>query len=334
MAILTPDATYTVNGVTVKVKIIPDGTRWTDASKARAAGFSPGALYKSEKKLNGTGKATSVTIHNTGDLAGVNDDPEQYTRATYPNQNMNSSRVHFFVDDLGAWQNLRAGTGKVKDDPKGSAEVSWHSGDGSSSGGGNMTSLSIEIIMGESSQHDAKAKDNGARLAAFLLDDNGLTINDLVTHTYWVNRSAGHRFADKDTQSTNQLSGKKWCPSYILGTPSKARANWQEFKALVRSYMKGGSGSSSTPAPAPSASQKYETARNYSKAYKGTYTVKSGDGLHIRAGAGIDKADFGTIPNGGKVRCYGYFNTAANGQVWLCVVWNGITGYCSKAYLK
>ena len=169
MALLTPNATYTACGVTVNEKIIPDGTRWKDANKAVKAGFSANALYKRNEKLSGnTGKVQSVTIHNTNDLDDVYDDAEQYTRATY-NENMNSSRVHFYVDDVCAWQNLKAGLGMCSADPVESAEVSWHSGDGSVPSGGNMTSLSIEIIMGDVSKNDAKAKDNGARLAAFLL---------------------------------------------------------------------------------------------------------------------------------------------------------------------
>ena len=98
---LTPDRTYTMNGVTIREKLIPDGATYRGTSK----------LYKAQRLLCGTGKPSSVTIHNTADLPGVYDDGEQYTRATWPNQNMGSSRVHFFIDDTGAWMNLRAGTG-------------------------------------------------------------------------------------------------------------------------------------------------------------------------------------------------------------------------------
>ena len=48
MALLTPNAAYQMLGVTVNEKIIPDGTRWTDAAKAKAAGFSVNALYKAQ----------------------------------------------------------------------------------------------------------------------------------------------------------------------------------------------------------------------------------------------------------------------------------------------
>lgn len=251
MAKLTPNAVCTVNGVTVYEKIIPDGTRWKDAAKAAKAGFSAGSLYKKQAKLSGgTGKPGFVTIHNTNDLDEVYDDGEQYTRATY-NENMGSSRVHFYTDDTGAWQNLKAGTGLFASDPIGAAEVSWHSGDGSAATGGNMTSLSIEIIMGETAEHDRIAKDNGARLAAWLLWRHGLSIDALVTHTYWVNKSAGKTFADRDVQCCNPIKGKKWCPSYIFASSNSAVAlkNWKAFKQLVKSYLDalcGSSGSGST----------------------------------------------------------------------------------------
>lgn len=236
---LTPNATAKMNGVTVNEKIIPDGTKWKDATKAKAAGCSVGTRYKREEKLSGnTGKVQFVTVHNTNDLANVNDDAEQYTRATY-NENMGLSRVHYYIDDVGAWQNLKAGTGLFAADPIGSAEVSWHAGDGSVSNGGNMTSLSLEIIMNDTTAHDKKAYDNGARIAAWLLWKHKLTIDKLVTHTYWVNKSAGKSFADVDEQCTNRISGKKWCPTYIFGSTNqtKALANWKAFKSLVKKYL-------------------------------------------------------------------------------------------------
>ena len=239
MAILKPNSSYTVNGVKVSEKIIPDGARGKSDDKAVKAGFKAGTLYKKQQKLSSkTGKPKFVTIHNTADLKNVEDDGEQYTRATY-NENMNSVRVHFYVDDIGAWQNLKAGTGMVKNDPENCAEVSWHAGDGSTADGGNMTSLSIEIIMNDNKEHDAKAKDNGARLAAWLLWKHCLPIDRLVTHTYWVNKVAGNKFSDTDKQCTNFVKGKKWCPSYIFNSSdsTKALANWKEFKKLVNSYL-------------------------------------------------------------------------------------------------
>lgn len=287
MALLTPNYTYVMNGVTVNEKIIPDGTRWKDSTKAKNAGFSAGSLYKKQQKLSGgTGKARSVTIHNTNDLANVYDDGEQYTRATY-NENMLSSRVQFYTDDVCAWQNLRAGTGLCPADPVGSAEVGWHSGDGSVADGGNMTSLSIEIIMNENKAHDEKAKDNGARIAAWLLWKHGLTINDLVTHTYWVNKSAGKKFADVDEQCCNPISGKKWCPTYIFASSNKQTAmkNWKAFKQLVKGYLDalGGETQQTTqiPTTAPTTSP---SATDNGKAI---WDFFIGKGLNAYAVAGI-----------------------------------------------
>ena len=239
MALLTPNTTYKINGVTVNEKIIPDGTRWKNGDKAKAAGFSANSLYKKQVKLNGgSGVPLFVTIHNTDDLDNVNDDAEQYTRATY-NENMKSVRVHFYVDDLGAWQNLKAGTGMCANDPKGSAEVSWHAGDGSVADGGNMNSLSIECIMNDTADHDAKARDNAARIAAWLLWFYDLPIERLVTHTYWVSKAAGKTFDDPDTQCCNPIKGEKWCPTYIFGSSNVATAlkNWKAFKAQVNTYL-------------------------------------------------------------------------------------------------
>jgi len=113
-------------------------------------------------KINGL---MGVTIHNTEDLARVEDDAEQYTRATY-NGNMKTVRVHYYVDDLGAWQNLDE------------CYTSWHAADGN--GNGNMKTISIECIMtGKNQAQDLKARDNASRLAAWILFRNGLNENNL-----------------------------------------------------------------------------------------------------------------------------------------------------------
>lgn len=239
MARLTPNCEYVINGVTIREKIIPDSTRWKDAAKAEKAGFEEGDRYKKCKKLSGdTGTVQYITIHNTNDIDGVNDDGEQYTRATY-NENMGSARVHLYIDDVCAWQNLRMGTGLCSADPEGSAEVGWHAGDGSNKTGGNMTSIGIEVIMNDTEEHDAKAYDNSARIVAWLLWKHHLEIDRVVSHTYWVNKSAGNLFDDADIQSTTPCPKKKWCPAYILGSKNKDSAlkNWIKYKSLVETYL-------------------------------------------------------------------------------------------------
>lgn len=60
-------------------------------------------------------------------------------------------------------------------------------------------------------------------------------------------------------------------------------------------------------------------------------------GLHIRSGAGTGKASMAVLPNGTKVRNYGYY-TLNGGVKWLYVqvAHNGVTytGFMSSQYLR
>ena len=213
MAKLTPDATRTEYGLVINQKIIPWGAKWPkDSGK-----YTKGSQYKADRRLSGgTGKVAGVTIHNTTDLPNVEEDAEQYTRATWPNANMNDARVHYYVDDINAWQNLE------------DTEVGWHAGDGR--GSGNETTISIEIIMdGTGSKEDLGAEENGALLAAILLKRHGLTIEQLYTHNHWM----GH--PDEIVKGA-----QKNCPLYIL-------PHWAQFKAKVAAKLAEISGTPATP---------------------------------------------------------------------------------------
>lgn len=85
-------------------------------------------------------------------------------------------------------------------------------------------------------------------------------------------------------------------------------------------------------APAPEkAPVKLDPAKSFHKYKAGVYRVQSSDGcLNLRAGADKDKQLIETMPNGSRVRCYGYYTGA-----WLYVVSaSGKTGFCHSAYLK
>jgi len=164
MAKLTPDKVVYAEGLKINQKLIPDGTVWNKNvydSKGNVK-YKKGSKYKAEKPIK---KIEYTTIHNPG-----NGDAETFARATW-NQNMNDSRVHYYVDDKEAWQLLR-------DD-----EVGWHAGDGS--GPGNSTSLSIEICMGSMVKDPKKAEENGALLAAIKMKEYNLPIERVVPHKYW-----------------------------------------------------------------------------------------------------------------------------------------------------
>ena len=153
-------------------------------------------------RLADTSNTYEISTH--APLAGR----DQYTRATWPNANMNDARVHYYVDDINAWQNLRED------------EVGWHAGDGRKATGGNETTLSIEIIMdGSGSKEDLKAEENGVLLAALLLKKHGLSVNELYTHNHWM----GH--PDSIVQGA-----RKNCPLYIL-------PHWAQFKQKVAAKL-------------------------------------------------------------------------------------------------
>lgn len=81
-----------------------------------------------------------------------------------------------------------------------------------------------------------------------------------------------------------------------------------------------------------SGTTKVEGAQSKDSSLAGKYKVTA-SALNMRAGAGTGKKILCTIKNGETVQCYGYY-TAVNGVKWLYVVYNGITGFCSSAYLK
>jgi N-acetylmuramoyl-L-alanine amidase CwlA len=199
MAILKPDNTLTMGGI--KINYYPINRHNTRGISMPTAKMS---------------RVIGVTVHNTDwiSVASGTTPAEQYTRATV-NGNMTSVRVHYYVDDVCAWQNLPL------------TLTSWHAADGN--GNGNMHTISIECIMSKAyNQRDRQSEDNAARLAAALLKTYGLTIDNLYTHTHWLN------VRDGKTGSVDYLNTAKhpykMCPAYIL-------PHWAAFKAAVAKYM-------------------------------------------------------------------------------------------------
>lgn len=80
---------------------------------------------------------------------------------------------------------------------------------------------------------------------------------------------------------------------------------------------------------------KPEAARTFSKAVAGTYKTVSA--LHLRAGAGKNKASLAVLPKGTVVHCYGYY-TVTEGTRWLYVqaalYGKEKVGFCSANFLK
>ena len=180
MAILKADKTIKMNGVTVNEYLLTK--------------HNPNKIDMPTHKIT---NLIGITVHNTDRITvASNTTPaEQYTRATV-NGNMKDVRVHFYVDDVCAWQCLPL-------DLSG-----WHATDGS--GDGNRKTISIECIMnGSGDAKDKKAEGNCAKLVAYLLDKFKLKDTEIYSHNHWYK--------------------VKYCPAYIL-------PHWNNFKKKVISY--------------------------------------------------------------------------------------------------
>ena len=99
-----------------------------------------------------------------------------------------------------------------------------------------------------------------------------------------------------------------------------------------------GAAPSDQPAASPMMAKKaFDAAKAFNKALAGTYIVTANSGLHVRDGAGTNKASLVVLPKGTKVKNYGYY-TLAGGIKWLYiqVTYQGVTytGFCSAQYLS
>ena len=235
MAILKPDKTTTLGGVTVNEYLLTK--------------HNPNKIDMPSVSMEG--RIIGVTIHNTPWIttAAGTTPAEQYTRATV-NGNMNDVRVHYYVDNVCAWQNLPLSLS------------GWHAADGS--GNGNRRTIAIECIMSSAyNDKDKKSEDNCAKLAAALLKKYKLGINALYTHNHWYSR--------------------KYCPAYIL-------PHWDKFKAKVQSYMNSVSSAKQlyrvrkTWSDAKSQIGAYSSLENAKKACKVGYSVfdNSGKAVYTR----------------------------------------------------
>ncbi len=210
MAILRPDTSTTLNGVKINEYLLTK--------------HNPNRIDMPSVSMEG--KVIGVTVHNTDwiSVASGTTPAEQYTRATV-NGNMKDVRVHYYVDNTCAWQNLPHSLS------------GWHAADGS--GNGNRRTIAIECIMSSAyNVTDKKSEGNCARLAAALLKKYNLDINHLFTHTHWLNVRDG-KSGTVDYLNTAR-NPYKMCPLYIL-------PHWSAFKSKVQSYMKSGTSVSKNP---------------------------------------------------------------------------------------
>ena len=277
MAILKPDKTTNLGGVTVNEYLLTK--------------HNPNHIDMPSVSMEG--KIIGVTIHNTSWIttAAGTTPAEQYTRATV-NGNMNDVRVHYYVDNVCAWQNLPL------------TLSGWHAADGS--GNGNRRTIAIECIMSSAyNDKDKKSEDNCAKLAAALLKKYNLDINHLYTHTHWLNIRDG-KSGSVDYLNTAK-NPYKTCPLYIL-------PHWAEFKKKVQSYMNSGSS-------APATTQLYRVRKTWAdaKSQIGAYAS-------LENAKKACKAGYSVFDNSGKV-AYSVVKSYAKGTK---VTLNNVTLYSSS----
>lgn len=194
---LVPDVTYYINGVPIQKYLLKDHN-----------------VNNIDLPSKRTHKFKGVVIHNT-DRVGVKDEGRQYTAATL-NSAMGQTRTSFYVTELSAWQNLDMD------------DMNWTCGDGTT-GDGNNGCISLEIIMKSRDKDiDLKSRDNGARIAAYILYQNGMTVNDMYTHNYFLNVKAGIS-GSYDYLCTTPTPTRN-CPYYIVW-------DWEGFRKQVDSYI-------------------------------------------------------------------------------------------------
>lgn len=116
--------------------------------------------------------------------------------------------------------------------------------------------------------------------------------------------------------------------------------NYNKVQAKVNEILNGGAAKPSTttqPQEQPTSKKVIAGAYadKFNKSLAGTY--KTTANLYMRHGAGTNKKSMVVIPNGTKVKCYGYYSIS-NGVKWLYiqVTIDGVqyTGFSSSAYLK
>lgn len=103
----------------------------------------------------------------------------------------------------------------------------------------NNEALSIECLQNRTrGAKDDESENNTAKLTAVLMKAFNISIDNIVTHTYYVHDDS-EVFASNDIRSTTAVYGKKWCPYYIFRTTDNGLAfyRWKSFKQKILEYF-------------------------------------------------------------------------------------------------
>lgn len=117
-----------------------------------------------------------ITIHET-DNKSVGAGAKSHAQYLYNQAVGETDRAaswHFTVDDKEIYQHLPLN------------ENGWHAGDGD--GPGNRESIAIEIAVNSDGDYN-KAVDNAKKLAAYLMKETGVPLNNIVKHQKWSGKT-------------------------------------------------------------------------------------------------------------------------------------------------
>jgi hypothetical protein len=164
-----------------------------------------------------------------------------------------------------------------------------------------------------------------------------LGVKMLHYHLDSIKVKAGQKVNQNTVIGYTGMTGKATGVHLHLGIKKLSGGDFLDPEVWSKNeYKSPGAKDTPTATPAAKTVKAKDAAKSFDKAIANTYTVTA-TSLNVRTGAGITKAKLVTIPNGTKVRCYGYY-TKTLGVKWYYVMFTykgtEYTGFVSSQYLK
>ncbi|MCY7665757.1 N-acetylmuramoyl-L-alanine amidase family protein, partial [Bacillus safensis] len=137
-------------------------------------------ISKSNRNRSGNYmKPLYITVHNTANTAkGAN----AASHAAFVKRSSTAVSWHYTVDENVIYQHLPLN------------ENGWHAGDGR--GAGNMKSIGIEICENSDGNFE-KAVENAQWLIRQLMQDQGISLSNVVPHKHWSGKECPRRLLDR-----------------------------------------------------------------------------------------------------------------------------------------
>ena len=274
-------------------------------------------------------KISKITIHHTGcanpSLEGIGNGFAQPEREASSNYAIDSNgRVGLYVEEKNrSWassnreNDMIAVTIEVAND---GGAPDWHVSDKALA---KLIDLCVDIC-----------KRNGIPKLNYTGDSSG----NITRHNMFVPTNCpGPYLQSKFQYIANEVNKRLGAGEEMY----RIRKSWADIKSQIGAYKNLENAKNACPSgyyvfnskgeviyPVVSNPQ-IEYAQSFDSTKGRTYMVVPDVGLHLRAGAGTDKKSLEVLPQGTKVRCYGYYS----GAWYLVQVPSGRKGYVHSGYL-